>query len=310
MMIVIIVGIIILVAVILPGLITSFYTVEQQTAAIIERFGKFKKVKGPGINAKIPFGIDKIVARPSLRIQQLDLVMESKTKDDVTVKLQLAIQFVIPDIEKVFDAHYKLTEPHKQMDAWVFDVVRSKVPFLELNEVYENKDEIAKDVEERLKERMHLYGFEIVRALVNDVIPPDKVKEAMNEVNTQQRLQSAAQAEGEKKKILIVKNAEAEAESKRLQGEGIANQRRAIVKGYKESIQDFVAGLPSSSATEVMNMVIITQYFDTLDRLGADARSKVIFLPSTPGAVGDLMNQIQSAFIASLEGAEESRKDK
>jgi regulator of protease activity HflC (stomatin/prohibitin superfamily) len=306
----IIIGIVVLVGFILPGLITSFYTVEQQTAAIIERFGKFKRVKGPGIHAKIPFGIDKIVARPSLRIQQLDLVMESKTKDDVTVKLQLAIQFVIPDIEKVFDAHYKLTEPHKQMDAWVFDVVRSKVPFLELNEVYENKDEIAKDVEDRLKERMHLYGYEIVRALVNDIIPPEKVKEAMNEVNTQQRLQSAARAEGEKKKILIVKNAEAEAESKRLQGEGIANQRRAIVKGYKESIQDFVAGLPSSSATEVMNMVIITQYFDTLDRLGADARSKVIFLPSTPGAVGDLMNQIQSAFIASLEGAEESRKDK
>ena len=306
----IIIGIIVLVAVILPCLVTSIYTVEQQTAAIIERFGKFKRVTGPGINAKIPYGIDKIVARPSLRIQQLDLVMESKTKDDVTVKLQLAIQFVIPDIEKVFDAHYKLTDPHKQMDAWVFDVVRSKVPFLELNEVYENKDEIAKDVEERLKERMHLYGFEIVRALVNDVIPPDKVKEAMNEVNTQQRLQSAAQAEGEKKKILIVKNAEAEAESKRLQGEGIANQRRAIVKGYKESIQDFVAGLPSSSATEVMNMVIITQYFDTLDRLGADARSKVIFLPSTPGAVGDLMNQIQSAFMASLESTEDSRKVK
>jgi regulator of protease activity HflC (stomatin/prohibitin superfamily) len=196
------------------------------------------------------------------------------------------------------------------MDAWVFDVVRSKVPFLKLNEVYENKDEIAKDVEERLKERMHLYGFEIVRALVNDVIPPEKVKEAMNEVNTQQRLQSAAQAEGEKKKILVIKNAEAEAESKRLQGEGIANQRRAIVKGYKESIQDFVAGLPSSSATEVMNMVIITQYFDTLDRLGADARSKVIFLPSTPGAVGDFMNQIRSAFISSLEVSEEPRKDK
>jgi regulator of protease activity HflC (stomatin/prohibitin superfamily) len=310
MIIVIIIGIIVLFGVIVPGFITSIYTVEQQTAAIIERFGKFKRVTGPGINAKIPFGIDKIVTRPSLRIQQLDLVMESKTKDDVTVKLQLAIQFVIPDMEKVFDAYYKLTDPHKQMDAWVFDVVRSKVPFLKLNEVYENKDEIAKDVEERLKERMHLYGFEIVRALVNDVIPPEKVKEAMNEVNTQQRLQSAAQAEGEKKKILIVKNAEAEAESKRLQGEGIANQRRAIVKGYKESIQDFVAGLPSSSATEVMNMVIITQYFDTLDRLGADARSKVIFLPSTPGAVGDLMNQIKSAFIASLEAAEESRKDK
>jgi regulator of protease activity HflC (stomatin/prohibitin superfamily) len=287
-----------LLCVVLP---TSLFTVQQQTAAVIERFGKFKRVAGPGIHMKAPLGIDSIVARPTLRIQQLDLKMESKTKDDVTVELQLAIQFVIPSLDKVFDAHYKLVQPSKQMDAWVFDSVRSKVPFMQLNEVYENKDEIAKEVEERLKERMHLYGFEIVRALVNDVIPPDKVKSAMNEVNTQQRLQSAAYAEGEKNKIIIVKKAEAEAESKRLQGEGIANQRKAIVKGYKESIQDFVKGIPVSSAREVMDMVVVTQYFDTLERLGTDARSKVIFLPSTPGAVGDFMNQIRTAFASGLE---------
>jgi regulator of protease activity HflC (stomatin/prohibitin superfamily) len=280
---------------------TSVFTVQQQTAAVIERWGKFRKVQGPGIHTRAPLGIDKIVARPTLRIQQLDLKMESKTKDDVTVELQLAIQFVIPGPDKVFDAHYKLVEPSKQMDAWVFDVVRSKVPFMQLNEVYENKDEIAKEVEERLKERMHLYGFEIVRALVNDLIPPEKVRAAMNEVNTQQRLQSAAYAEGEKNKIIIVKKAEAEAESKRLQGEGIANQRKAIVKGYKESIQDFVKGIPASNAREVMDMVVVTQYFDTLERLGGDARSKVVFLPSTPGAVGDFMNQIRAAFASSLE---------
>ena len=296
----IVVGIVLffLLFIVLP---TSIFTVQQQTAAVIERWGKFKKVQGPGIHTRAPLGIDKIVARPTLRIQQLDLKMESKTKDDVTVELQLAIQFVIPGPDKVFDAHYKLVEPSKQMDAWVFDVVRSKVPFMQLNEVYENKDEIAKEVEERLKERMHLYGFEIVRALVNDLIPPEKVRAAMNEVNTQQRLQSAAYAEGEKNKIIIVKKAEAEAESKRLQGEGIANQRKAIVKGYKESIQDFVKGIPASNAREVMDMVVVTQYFDTLERLGGDARSKVVFLPSTPGAVGDFMNQIRTAFASSLE---------
>ncbi len=296
----IVVGVILffLLFIVLP---TSIFTVQQQTAAVVERWGKFRKVQGPGIHTRAPLGIDKIVARPTLRIQQLDLKMESKTKDDVTVELQLAIQFVIPGPDKVFDAHYKLVEPSKQMDAWVFDVVRSKVPFMKLNEVYENKDEIAKEVEERLKERMHLYGFEIVRALVNDLIPPEKVRAAMNEVNTQQRLQSAAYAEGEKNKIIIVKKAEAEAESKRLQGEGIANQRKAIVKGYKESIQDFVKGIPASNAREVMDMVVVTQYFDTLERLGGDARSKVVFLPSTPGAVGDFMNQIRTAFASSLE---------
>jgi regulator of protease activity HflC (stomatin/prohibitin superfamily) len=287
-----------LLCIVLP---TSIFTVQQQTAAVLERFGRFIRVAGPGIHMRAPLGIDRIVARPTLRIQQLDLKMESKTKDDVTVELQLAIQFVVPGPEKVFDAHYKLVEPSVQMDAWVFDVVRSKVPFMGLNEVYENKDEIAKEVEERLKERMHLYGFEIVRALVNDVIPPEKVKSAMNEVNTQQRLQSAAYAEGEKNKIIIVKKAEAEAESKRLQGEGIANQRKAIVKGYKESIQDFVKGIPVSTAREVMDMVVVTQYFDTLERLGGDARSKVVFLPSTPGAVGDFMNQIRVAFASGME---------
>jgi regulator of protease activity HflC (stomatin/prohibitin superfamily) len=277
------------------------YSVKQQTAAVIERFGKFMRVTGPGLHYKRPFGVERVAARPSLKIQQLDLEMESKTKDDVTVKLQLAIQFCIPSIDKVFDAHYKLANPKTQMDSWVFDVVRAEVPSMTLNEVYENKDTIAQKVEERLKERMHLYGFEIVRALVNDVVPPIEVKNAMNMVNTQQRLMSAANAEGEKKKILTIKNAEAEAESKRLSGVGIANQRRAIIKGYKDSVQDFQEGIPGSGPREIIDMVLLTQYFDTLHALGADARSKVVFLPSTPGAVGDFMNQIRGAIASGLE---------
>jgi regulator of protease activity HflC (stomatin/prohibitin superfamily) len=278
------------------------YNVKQQTAAVIERFGKFMRVTGPGLHYKRPFGVETVAARPSLKIQQLDLEMESKTKDDVTVKLQLAIQFVIPSIDKVFDAHYKLANPKTQMDSWVFDVVRAEVPTMTLNEVYENKDTIAQKVEDRLKERMHLYGFEIVRALVNDVVPPAEVRNAMNAVNTQQRLMSAASAEGEKNKILTIKNAEAEAESKRLQGVGIANQRKAIIKGYKDSVQDFQEGIPGSGAREIIDMVLLTQYFDTLHALGADARSKVVFLPSTPGALGELMNQIRMTMATGLEG--------
>jgi regulator of protease activity HflC (stomatin/prohibitin superfamily) len=295
-----IIGLIIFGLIALVAILTSIFTVKQQTAAIIERFGKYNRTVGPGIHLKWLLGIERIIARPTLRIQQLDLKMQSKTKDDVTVSLQLAIQYVIPGIEKIYDAYYKLVDHQKQIEAWVFDVVRSKVPNLLMNEVYENKDEIAKDVEDRLKERMHLYGFEIVRALVNDVIPPDKVMAAMNEVNTQQRLQAAAMAEGEKNKILIIKNAEAEAKSKELQGIGIGAQRKAIVEAYKNSIADFQKGIPGASSTEIMNMVIVTQYFDTLERLGGDARSKVVFLPSSPGAVGDFMNQIRTA-IASAE---------
>jgi len=284
----------------LIALFSSLYTVKQQTAAIIERFGKYAKTAGPGFHMKLPFGIDSVVAHPTLRIQQLDLEMQSKTKDDVTVTLKLAIQYVVPDISKIYDSFYKLSDPSRQIEAWVFDVVRSKVPSLLINGVYENKDEIAKDVEDSLKERMHLYGFQIVRVLVNDVVPPDKVLQAMNEVNTQQRLQAAAMAEGEKKKILVVKDAEAQAAYKALQGKGIADQRREIIKGYRDSIADFTSAIKGSSPREIMDMVIITQYFDTLEKLGSDARSKVVFLPSSPNAVGDFMNQLRTT-IASAE---------
>ncbi len=284
----------------LIALFSSIYTVKQQTAAVVERFGKYVRTAGAGIHMKLPFGIESVVARPMLRICQLDLKMQSKTRDDVTVTLQLAIQYVIPTIDKIYDAYYKLVNHEQQIEAWVFDVVRSKVPNLSMNEVYENKDEIAKDVEERLKERMHIYGFEIVRALVNDVIPPDKVLQAMNEVNTQQRLQEAAKAEGEKNKILVVKAAEAQAESKKLQGIGIANQRRAIIAGYKDSIDDFQTAIKGLSPREIMDMTVITQYFDTLEKLGGDARSKVVFLPSSPNAVGDFMNQLRTT-VASAE---------
>ncbi len=283
------------------ALATSLYTVEQQTIAIIERFGKFKGLAEPGLHARVPFGIDSVSSRESMRVRQLDLDVETKTKDDVFAIIRLAIQYSIPDKGKVFDAHYKLVDHTKQMDSWVFDVVRSKVPTMKLDEVFENKDAIADEVKKHLQERMEQYGWSIVRSLVNDIAPDKKVKDAMNEVNTQQRLKMAAESEGEKKKILTIKAAEAEAESKRLQGEGIANQRRAIINGYKDSVQSFQQGFPGSSAKEVMDLVALTQYFDTLQVLGADSRTKVIFLPSNPGAIGNYMNEIRTVFASSLE---------
>jgi len=296
----IVIGIIALVLIII-ALATSLYTVEQQTIAVIERFGKFKSLAEPGLHARVPFGIDRVTSRESMRVRQLDLDVETKTKDDVFAVIRLAIQYNIPDRTKVFDALYKLVDHTKQMDSWVFDVVRSKVPTMKLDEVFENKDAIADEVKKHLQERMEQYGWSIVRSLVNDIDPDAKVKAAMNEVNTQQRLKVAAESEGEKKKILTVKAAEAEAESKRLQGEGIANQRRAIINGYKDSVQNFQQGFPGSSAKEVMDLVALTQYFDTLQVLGADARAKVIFLPSNPGAIGNYMNEIRTTFASSLE---------
>jgi regulator of protease activity HflC (stomatin/prohibitin superfamily) len=296
----IIIGVIIFILLIIV-LATSFYTVEQQTIALIERFGKFKGLAEPGLHIRVPFNVDRVVSRESLRVRQLDLAVETKTKDDVFVVIKLAIQYAIPDRNKVFDAHYKLVDHTKQMDSWVFDVVRSKVPSMKLDEVFENKDAIADEVKKHLQERMEIYGWSIVRSLVNDIEPDKKVKDAMNEVNTQQRLKVAAEAEGEKKKILTIKNAEAEAESKRLQGEGIANQRRAIINGYKDSVQNFKEGFPGASAKEVMDLVALTQYFDTLQIVGADSRTKVIFLPSNPGAFGNYMSEIRTAFTSGLE---------
>ena len=300
MILAIVLGSIALVIVVI-ALATSLFTVEQQTIAVIERFGKFKGLAEPGLHARVPFGIDHVVSRESMRVRQLDLDVETKTKDDVFAVTRLAIQYNIPDRSKVFDAHYKLVDHTKQMDSWVFDVVRSKVPTMKLDEVFENKDAIADEVKKHLQERMEQYGWSIVRALVNDIEPDAKVKTAMNEVNTQQRLRVAAESEGEKKKILTIKAAEAEAESKRLQGEGIANQRRAIINGYKDSVQSFQQGFPGSSAKEVMDLVALTQYFDTLQVLGADSRTKVVFLPSNPGAIGNYMNEIRTVFASSLE---------
>ena len=249
----------------------------------------------------MPFGFEHVASRQSLRIRQLDLDVETKTRDDVFVIIRLAVQYVIPSKDQVYDAYYKLADHTVQMNSWVFDVVRSKVPTMKLDDVFENKDEIADEVKKALQERMAQYGWEIVRALVNDIEPDAKVKDAMNEVNRQQRLQTAAQAQGEKEKILVIKKAEAEAESKRLQGEGIANQRRAIINGYRDSIQNFQDRIMGTTAKEVMDLVALTQYFDTLQILGGDARSKVVFLPSNPGASGDFMNQIRVAFSSAME---------
>jgi regulator of protease activity HflC (stomatin/prohibitin superfamily) len=296
-----IIGIAIVVVILVIAFFTGIYTVEQQTVAIIERFGRFKRLSEPGLHWRLPFGAEKVASRQSMRVRQLDLAVETKTHDDVFVVIKLAIQYMIPSKEQVYDANYRLADHTVQMNSWVFDVVRSKVPTMKLDNVFENKDEIADEVKKALQERMAQYGWEIVRALVNDIEPDAKVKDAMNEVNRQQRLQVAAQAQGEKEKILVIKKAEAEAESKRLQGEGIANQRRAIINGYRDSIQNFQDRIMGTTAKEVMDLVALTQYFDTLQLLGGDARSKVVFLPSNPGASSEFMNQIRIEFSSAME---------
>jgi regulator of protease activity HflC (stomatin/prohibitin superfamily) len=276
-----------------------FFTVKQQTRVIIERFGKYVRTATPGLNFKIPY-IESIVQRVSLRVQQLIVEVDTKTLDNVFVKLIVAVQFRVVEGSEA-DSYYKLQDHVEQIKSYVLDVVRAKVPRMNLDEVFEKKDDVGTAVKSELDVSMKIYGFEIPNALVTDVNPADNVKAAMNEIQTQRRLQDAASAKGEANKILVVKNAEAEAESKRLQGEGIAKQRRAIVDGLRESIAAFTDKIGSVNEHEVLNLVLMTQYFDTLKEIGISAGSKVILTPHAPGGMTDMTEQLRAAIIQGSE---------
>ncbi|HEY3636878.1 MAG TPA: SPFH domain-containing protein [Rhizomicrobium sp.] len=280
-------------------LTSSFFSVEQQNRAIIERFGRYVRTASPGLNFKIPF-VDSIAQRVSLRVQQLPVEVETKTLDNVFVKLFVAVQYRVVEGHEA-DAYYKLQNSRDQITSYVLDVVRAQVPKMNLDEVFEKKDEVGSSVKAELDASMKIYGFEIPTALVTDVNPADNVKAAMNEIQTQQRLQVAAAAKGEANKILVVKNAEAEAESKRLQGEGIAKQRKAIVDGLRESIAAFTDQIGGVAAPEVLKLVLMTQYFDTMKEIGVSSGSKVILMPHTPGGMADIAEQLRASIISANE---------
>jgi len=280
-------------------LLASFFTVKQQTRAIIERFGRYVRTARPGLNMKIPF-IDRIVQRVSLRVQQLIVEVDTKTKDNVFVKIYIAVQYRVVEGSEA-DSFYKLQDHVEQIRSYVLDVVRAKVPRMDLDEVFEKKDDVGVAVKFELDASMKTYGFEIPNALVTDVDPDEKVKAAMNEIQAQQRLQVAANAKGEANKILVVKNAEAEAESKRLQGEGIAKQRRAIVDGLRDSIDAFKEKIDGVSAGDVLNLVLLTQYFDTMKDIGVSSGSKVILMPHSPAGMSDISTELRNAILTGNE---------
>lgn len=292
-------GLIVLAVIVVLGLIalfSSFFTVEQQTAAIVERFGKFSRVAGSGLNLKIPF-VERVAGRINLRVQQLDVTVETKTLDNVFVHTVVAVQFmVVPD--KVYDAFYRLDRPTVQITAYVFDVVRARVPKMELDDVFDRKDEIAIAVKQELSGEMDNFGYIIVQALVTDIDPDKKVKESMNEINAAKRLREAAQERGEADKILKVKAAEAEAESKALQGRGIADQRRAIIDGLRESVDQFAQSISGTTPESIMQLVLMTQHYDTVKEVGASSRANTIFIPYSPGAMADISTQMRDALIS------------
>jgi regulator of protease activity HflC (stomatin/prohibitin superfamily) len=281
------------------AIFSIFFTVEQQSIAILEIFGKFSRIAKPGLNVKIPF-IERVSGKVNLRIQQLDVNVETKTKDNVFVNVIVSVQYYVLD-DRVYEAFYKLSNPEKQLTSFVFDVVRSTVPQIILDDVFEKKDDIANAVKSELGNLMDDFGYAIVKALVTDIDPNAKVKEAMNEINAAQRLKVAATEKGEAEKILKVKEAEADARSKALSGEGIANQRKAIILGLQESVDEFQKSIPGSTAGDVMNLVLMTQYFDTLKDIGNSSKSNTILIPHSPGTLTDLSSQISQTIITANE---------
>jgi regulator of protease activity HflC (stomatin/prohibitin superfamily) len=273
----------------------TFFTVEQRTTALVQRLGKFVREAGPGIRVKIPF-VDTVVGRVNLRVQQLDVEIETKTEDNVFVRMVVAVQYyVLP--EKVYDAFYRLDDASRQITSFVFDVVRAQVPKIKLDDVFEKKDDIANIVKSELAQVMEGFGYGILKALVTDIDPDAKVKESMNEINAAQRMRVAATERGEADRILKVKAAEGDAQSKALQGRGIADQRQAIVAGLRDSVDEFRKSVPGTTAKDVMNLVLMTQYFDMLKEIGASSRTNAILIPHSPGNLTSLTEQMRNAMI-------------
>lgn len=275
-------------------LLSGLFIVKQQTAAVIERFGRFQSIRNAGLNFKIPV-FDRIAGRISLKIQQLDVIVETKTEDDVFVHLKISVQFQVQN-EHVYNAFYKLQNPHEQITAFIFDTVRAEVPKMILDDVFVKKEEIALAIQRELKEAMLNYGYDIIKALVTDIDPDEKVKIAMNRINAAQREKVAAQYEGDAQRILIVERAKAEAESKRLQGKGIADQRREIAKGLEESVKVLdSAGINSQEASA---LIVITQHYDTLQSVGSETNSNLILLPNSPNAASTMLNDMVTSLVA------------
>ena len=278
-------------------ILLSVKVIKQQQAAIVERFGKYHSIKHSGLNIILPI-IDKIAGTLSLKVQQLDVEVETKTRDDVFLRLNISVQFYIIE-SSVYEAFYRLTNPRDQITSYVFDTVRAQVPKMKLDDVFVKKDEIANAIKKELEDAMQEYGYQIIKALVTDIDPAPEVKNAMNRINAAERLQQAAVFEAEAEKIKIVAKADAEAQSKKLQGQGTADQRREIAKGLEESVE--MLNKVGISSQEASSLIVITQHYDTLQSMGENGNSNIVLLPNSPSTASDMM----TGLIASLTTANE-----
>ncbi len=284
----------------------SIMIIPERQSWVIQRLGKFNRISLPGLKLKIPF-IEDIASKENLKIQQLDVDVETKTLDDVFVILKISVQYRIIS-DKVYEAFYELDDPHDQIASYIFDEVRAEVPKLGLDDVFGKKDDIALAVRENISQQMEQYGYKIVKTLITDINPDELVKASMNKINAATRDKEAAFQEAEGEKIRIVKKAEAEADSKRLSGEGIAAQRLEIVRGFKESVEDFQKALQDVDPQEIMQFVLMTQYFDTLTAIGANDNNNTVLVPHSPGGMKDFQQQIIEGTFVGKELAKNQKK--
>ena len=288
-------------------IIKSVIIVPEKKIYVIQRLGKFKRMASPGLGFIIPF-IDQKAGVINMRVQQLDVDVETKTRDDVFVHLRVSVQFQVMSY-KIFDAHYALDNHRHQIASYVFDDVRAEVPKMELDDVFAKKEDIAQAVRQNLADSMDDYGYSIVKALITDIDPDANVKESMNRINAAKRDKEATMEKAEANKITVVKAAEADAESKRLSGEGIAQQRLEIVRGFKESVEDFQKSLKNITHEEVMQFVLLTQYFDTLNNIGQNGKNTSILIPHSPSAMQDFQQQIVNGTLIGKKLEEASSSD-
>jgi len=290
--------------VVLVTILKTLYTVRTYSAGVVERFGKFHRITKPGLHVLIPYA--ERVFFVDLQVQQAQFSVETKTRDNVFVQIPVSVQYQVLE-ERIFDAFYKLSKPQKQIESFVFNSILGHVPKLTLDETFEQQSGISVGVKSELDSIMKEFGFNILTALVTDIVPDVKVKTAMNDINAAQRSQVAAQARGEAEKVLKVKQAEAEAQSKALQGQGIAAERQAIIDGLRSSIEHFREAVPGTTAEDVMALVLVTQYFDTLKAIGENDKTNTLFVAHSPAAVKEVSDQILDSMLMAQSASVMSR---
>jgi len=271
-------------------------TVQQDEKAIIERCGEFSHIAPSGFLC-IPCPCIIVKAGVvNTRIQELPVKVESKTKDDVTVDLTVVIQYQA-ETTKIYEAFYRLADPGRQLNSYVFDLVRGVVPLIELDELFSSKATIADSVKSGLTELTNKFGFLIVQTMVTEIVPAKKVSQAMNDIESSKRLRHAALEKAESDKLIIVKRAEGEAEWKRLQGKGVAEQRKAIMQGLQDSVSNFSDAIEGLKPSDIMEVVILNNHFDMLSAVGSSSNATTVFLGHNPAALNQIGKEIRTGFL-------------